>query len=205
MAQRHRISDDNGFLLNLWQQAQAGNNAAFCQLAERLYSPLFNYACTFTPDRELIKDAIQDLMLHIWEKKKTIHIQFVAIYFFKALRNQLLLEFRRNTPSDSFSDADSLTQLSDYHTAETDIVQNESVSEQQLWVGNAINVLPKRQREVIFLKFFEGLTNEQIAGLMQLNRQSVANLVVKALSSLKAQIPVLDFLLVAAFCWFFAD
>lgn len=192
MIKRHRITDDNGFLLNLWQQTQVGNNAAFCELAERLYSPLFNYACTFTPDRELIKDAIQDLLLHIWEKKKAIHIQFVAVYFFKALRNQLLLEFRRYTPSDLFSDADSLTQLSDYHTVEIDMVQNEAAAEQQLWVSNAINVLPKRQREVIFLKYFEGLTNEQIAELMELNRQSVANLVVKALSSLKAHIPVLS-------------
>ena len=199
MTKRQRITDDNQVLLDLWHQSQTGDSVAFCQLANRLYGPLFNYACTFTPDRERIKDAIQDLLLHVWERKKAIHIQFVAIYFLKALRNQLLQEFRRLPAAYSAVDGDDMMQLSDYQTVETEIEQSEALSEQQRWVNHAINVLPKRQREVIFLKFFEGLTNEQIAELMQLNRQSVANLVGKALSSLKAQIPALSLMLLAAY------
>lgn len=199
MTKRQRITDDNQFLLDLWHQSQAGDSVSFCQLADRLYRPLFNYACTFTPDRERIKDAIQELLLHVWEKKKAIHIQFIAIYFLKALRNQLLQEFRRPMVSHTAFDSDDIGQLSDYQTVETEIEQNEASLEQQRWVSQAINGLPKRQREVIFLKFYEGLTNEQIADMMQLNRQSVANLVVKALFSLKAQIPVLSLILLAAY------
>ena len=198
MTKRQRITDENQLLLDLWHQSQAGSRAAFCQLAEQLYRPLFNYACTFTPDRELIKDAIQDVLLHVWERKQTIDIQFVSIYFIKSLRNKLLQEFRHSASSHPLLPIDDITQLSDYQTVETDMVQHEVVSEKQLWVSHALDILPKRQREVIFLKFFEGLDNEQIAELMQLNRQSVANLVVKALSSLKAQFPAMSLLLIAA-------
>lgn len=164
---------------------------AFCQLADRLYRTLFNYASNFTGDKEFVKDSIQELLIHIWERRKTIQIQFVAIYFLKSLRNQLLQEFRRSNHSKVFLDIDDIGQLSDYQNIETKIEKDESYSESQFKVRNAINVLPKRQKEAVFLKYYEGMENEQIADLMQVNRQSVANLLFKALSTLKAQVAVL--------------
>ncbi len=46
--------------------------------------------------------------------------------------------------------------------------------------------LPKRQREVIYLKFFEGLNRDQIAEVMGINDQSVSNLLQMAIKQLKA-------------------
>ncbi|MCF2502268.1 sigma-70 family RNA polymerase sigma factor [Dyadobacter sp. CY107] len=188
MNKQQRIAEENVLLLNLWQQSQAGDSLAFCQLADKQYRTLFNYATNFTSDREFIKDSIQELLIHIWEKRQTIHIQFVSIYFLKALRNQLLQEFRRNNPANSLLDIDEVGQISDYQTVETEIEQSEIYSENQIKVRSAINELPRRQKEVVFLKYFEGMDNEQIADLMQVNRQSVANLLFKAINSLKTHI-----------------
>ncbi|MCF0040247.1 RNA polymerase sigma factor [Dyadobacter fanqingshengii] len=188
MNKQQRIAEENVLLLNLWQQSQAGDSLAFCQLADKQYRTLFNYATNFTSDREFIKDSIQELLIHIWEKRQTIHIQFVSIYFLKALRNQLLQEFRRNNPANSLLDIDEVGQISDYQTVETEIEQSEIYSENQIKVRSAINELPRRQKEVVFLKYFEGMDNEQIADLMQVNRQSVANLLFKAITSLKTHI-----------------
>jgi RNA polymerase sigma factor (sigma-70 family) len=172
---RQRIAEENTILLNLWQQSQAGDSLAFCQLADKQYRTLFNYACNFTTDKEFIKDSIQELLIHIWEKRQNINIQFVTIYFLKALRNQLLQEFRRNNASHALLDIDEIGQLSDYQTIETEIEQNELYSENQVKVRAALNELPRRQKEAVFLKYFEGMDNEQIADLMQVNRQSVAH------------------------------
>jgi RNA polymerase sigma factor (sigma-70 family) len=189
---KQRILLENEVLLDLWQQSKAGDSVAFCQLADKLYRTLFNYATSFTNDREYIKDAIQELMIHIWEKKQTITIQFVTIYFLKSLRNQILQEFRRNKHIYPYLDLDEIEEISDNHTIETQIEEKESYLESQRKVRNAIEELPKRQKEAIFLKFYEGLENEQIADLMQVNRQSVANLLFKAISTLKSQIPLLS-------------
>jgi len=187
---KQRILLENEILLDLWQQSKAGDNAAFCRLADKLYRTLFNYATSFTSDREYIKDAIQELLIHIWEKRQTINIQFVTIYFLKSLRNQILQEFRRN--KHPFLDIDEIDEITDNHTIETEIEEHETYSESQRRVRSAINELPKRQREAIFLKFYEGLENEQIADMMQVNRQSVANLLFKAITTLKSQIPFLS-------------
>jgi RNA polymerase sigma factor (sigma-70 family) len=200
---RQRIAEENTILLNLWQQSQAGDSLAFCQLADKQYRTLFNYACNFTTDKEFIKDSIQELLIHIWEKRQNINIQFVTIYFLKALRNQLLQEFRRNNASHALLDIDEIGQLSDYQTIETEIEQNELYSENQVKVRAALNELPRRQKEAVFLKYFEGMDNEQIADLMQVNRQSVANLLFKAISSLKHQMYTVShlLLLIIPFYW----
>ena len=190
MDKKQRILLENEILLDLWQQSKAGDCVAFCRLADKLYRTLFNYATSFTSDREYIKDAIQELLIHIWEKRQTINIQFVTIYFLKSLRNQLLQEFRRN--KHPFLGIDEIDEITDYQSIETEIEENETYSESQRRVRLAINELPKRQKEAIFLKFYEGLENEQIADLMQVNRQSVANLLFKAITTLKSQIPFLS-------------
>ena len=192
MDKKQRILLENEVLLDLWQQSKAGDSVAFCQLADKLYRTLFNYATSFTNDREYIKDAIQELMIHIWEKRQTITIQFVTIYFLKSLRNQILQEYRRNKNNYPYLDLDEIEEMTDNHTIETQIEEKESYLESQRKVRNAIEELPKRQKEVIFLKFYEGLENEQIADLMQVNRQSVANLLFKAITTLKSQIPLLS-------------
>lgn len=196
MNKRQRIAEENVVLLNLWQQSQAGDSLAFCQLADKEYRTLFNYAASFTSDREFIKDSIQELLIHIWEKRETIQIQFVTIYFLRALRNQLLQEFRRNNAANTLLDIEDIGQLSDYQTVETEIEQSEIYSENQIKVRSAINELPRRQKEAVFLKYFEGMDNEQIADLMQVNRQSVANLLFKAISFLKTNIQIASHMLV---------
>ncbi|MCE7060919.1 RNA polymerase sigma factor [Dyadobacter sp. CY343] len=202
MNKRQRIAEENTVLLNLWQQSQAGDSLAFCQLADKQYRTLFNYATNFTYDKEFIKDSIQDLLIHIWEKRNTIQIQFVTIYFLRALRNQLMQEFRRNNNALSQLDIEEAGELSDYQNIETEIEQHEVFTENQVKVRTALEDLPRRQKEAIFLKYYEGMNNEQIADLMQVNRQSVANLLFKAINSLKVQMQLISQALVLAYLYF---
>lgn len=134
-------------------------------------------------------------MIHIWERRQNINIQFVTIYFLKALRNQLMQEFRRNNAAHPFLDIDEAEHLSDYQTVETEIESKERLTENQAKVRTAIEELPRRQKEAVFLKYFEGMDNEQIADLMQVNRQSVANLLFKAITALKQHIHPVSHLL----------
>ncbi|GAB3021850.1 RNA polymerase sigma-70 factor [Spirosoma pulveris] len=199
--QRHRIIEENEYLLDLWHRAKGGDKAAFCQLAERQYRSLFAYATNFTDDRDFIKDSIQEIFIRIWEKRTTTTIQYVSIYLFKSLRNQLVQEFRRSKPERSSLNSLEVNDLSDWQTIETEIEQSEADSESQFKVRQAINTLPKRQQEVVFLKFYNGLENDQIAALMEINRQSVANLLYKALGTLKSQMAFHQVWLLMSFLW----
>lgn len=185
---QQRLRENNESLLKLWHQAQAGDKDAFCQLAESQYRSLFTYGTNFTDDREVIKDAIQEIFIRIWERRTTLSIQVVSIYLFKSLRNQLIQEIRKPAHTLSSLYSPEVNDLSDWETIETEIEAHEASFENHHKVRQAIHLLPKRQQEVVFLKFYKGLENEQIAELMEINRQSVANLLFRALGSLKNQI-----------------
>jgi RNA polymerase sigma factor (sigma-70 family) len=185
------IEEENRLLLHLWHQSQKGDSTAFCHLTEKLYRTLYTYALSFSTDGEFVKDTIQELLLKIWERKDRTEIQHVTIFFIRSLRNMILSEYRKKSVEYASIEADKLAPISDYRTIESDIEQMETFTEKKHKLQWAVNGLPKRQKEVVFLKFFEGMDNEQIAGVMQLNRQSVANLLGKAILTLRERIPSL--------------
>jgi RNA polymerase sigma factor (sigma-70 family) len=66
-----------------------------------------------------------------------------------------------------------------------------------------INVLPKRQKEIIYLKFFENLGREEIADIMQISPQAVSNLLQKALKNLRAINGVIALAVLVLICLYF--
>lgn len=185
--------DQNAHYVTLWQRSVAGDKGAFCELVEAHYKVLFNYGTNFTSNRELIKDTLQDLFIHLWEKREQLHIQHLTIYLLRSIRNNLFQSFREQ----QFQSIDQdLHDRPDEFTVEKALIFEETDAEKKSRIKEAIARLPKRQKEVIFLRYYQGLDNEQIADLMQVNRQSVANLLHKAILNLRLSFDQLHYLLV---------
>ena len=52
-------------------------------------------------------------------------------------------------------------------------------------LNQQINLLTRRQQEVIYLRFFESMDNEAIAQVMGISRPAVANLLYRTIQELK--------------------
>lgn len=183
--------------LDLWNRTKHGEWDAFGRLAELHYRSLYNYATNFTQDPDLIKDTIQDLYLHLWEKRESIQIEQVTFYMLRAIRNNLFHSFR-SLKSGQAALKEYIISEPTFTPADIELISNETEYNQTLRLNEAIERLPKRQKEIVFLKYYQGLDNEQIAALLEVNRQSVANLVYKALTSLRQQIPDSYWIILAA-------
>lgn len=170
----------------LWQRFKEGDSGALGQLSRRHYRALFNYGTKFTKDREIVRDCIQDLFLELWERREYLtETPFVRIYLIKSLRNNLFRKLRQERWMLDAEDLNDDLPFSDYTSAESSLIENELFQENEEKVKAALAKLPKRQQEIIFLKFYESLSNDQIAEILTMNRQSVANLLHRALTSLK--------------------
>ncbi|RDB03880.1 RNA polymerase sigma factor [Runella aurantiaca] len=183
------IPPDEPVLAQLWRRFQSGDERAFDKLAELRYRLLFNYATRFTKNRDVIKDCIQDLFLELWERReKLVETPYVTIYLVKALRNNLLRKLRQEK---SLGETDEWDKegLTDEMTIERELIAAELLNEQAQNIRRAIEQLPPRQQEVVFLKFYEGLSNEEIAQIMDIERQTVANFLYRALSQMKHFLP----------------
>lgn len=185
------IPVDELHLADLWNRFRQHDEQAFDELANRRYRLLFNYATKFTKDTELIKDCIQDLFLELWYRRTRLtDTSYVTVYLICALRNNLLRKLKLNNRLDDSADiAVSCEAFTDNLTVETMLISSESMSQKEREIRNAINRLPARQQEVIFLKFYEGLSNDEIAKVMEIERQTVSNFIYRAISQLKNDLP----------------
>ncbi|MCE7073253.1 sigma-70 family RNA polymerase sigma factor [Dyadobacter sp. CY327] len=185
------IPVDELHLADLWNRFRQHDEQAFDELANRRYRLLFNYATKFTKDTELIKDCIQDLFLELWYRRTRLtDTSYVTVYLICALRNNLLRKLKLNNRLDDSADITvSCEAFTDNLTVETMLISSESMSQKEREIRSAINRLPARQQEVIFLKFYEGLSNDEIAKVMEIERQTVSNFIYRAISQLKNDLP----------------
>ncbi len=168
----------------LWQAFQRGDETAFAQLYERYVDALFHYCSRFTADRDLVKDCIHDLFVELWKSRSTVSATTsVRFYLLACIKRKVIRQLERQQVKGSAGPVPR-----DYEAViphESALIQQQEWEQMQTGLQQAMNHLTKRQREAIFLKFYQNLPYEQIASLMDVNAQSVYNLIFGALRTLK--------------------
>lgn len=169
----------------LWTQFLPGDHLALDAIVKRHYNLLYQYGCKFTRDAALVKDCIQDLFLFLWYKRHAVNeTASVEHYLMKALRRRLerALTKAGSTQGMGFLDFKDAAATPDDH-----LIQQEQKTALADRIKKCILQLSKRQQEIIYLRFYLNASAADIADIMQLNRQSVYNLLNDALNKLRQQ------------------
>ncbi|MCF0039198.1 RNA polymerase sigma factor [Dyadobacter fanqingshengii] len=181
-SQPPQSSDDNA----LWQQFLLGDVAAFEQLMSSHFRVLFRYGCKFSKDQEFVKDSVQDLFLHLWEKRGSLSADVAVKPYLMASLRRLM---HRSVSSKSWVGEGNVEQVDEAFDLEFSVEQqyinNESTLVRTRQLEKLLMELPKRQKEVIYLKFFQELSREQISEIMAVSPQTVSNLLQIAIKQLK--------------------
>jgi len=176
----------------LWLRFRQGSPAAFEQLTTYFYKDLHFYGSRFTRDTDLLKDCLQDLFVDLWVyRQKVMETNYIRPYLYKSLRRKIYREVSRQNhqasnetlPFDEVVDSDP--------AAVDNLIQTELSEYQTIRLNKLLERLSDRQREAIHLKFYAELSNEEIADILQVNKQSVANLLHRGLSRLREDWPSL--------------
>lgn len=171
----------------LWSEFKAGNEVAFSALYERYIVALFNYGEIITADKELIEDSIHDLFVALWKNRKTIaQVDSVRYYLYKALKRKVVknLEKKRKSPlKAAFKDHDFEIVL----PHDFGIISGEDSALLKENILKALNQLSRRQKEVIILRFYDGLSFAEIADILGISQKSTYTLVYRALASMKGR------------------
>ncbi len=166
----------------LWTAFKSGSRAAYTTIYQQHFFALLDYGRKISPEREQVKDAIQDLFIELWQQReKLADTTSIRYYLLQALKYKLY----RNKTATFYETNPMLVEPS----VETQWIQQEISDQQQRNILFALEkVLSARQREAVQLKFFQQLNNEEIAQRMQISRESVYNLVSKALVILRQSV-----------------
>jgi len=177
-----------------WQRSLEGDTDAFHRIHRELFQGLFNYSLKVLQDSELAGDAVQELFIKIWMKRSSIgRIRKVKPYFFTALRRQILNKLRNLRLHDM--NIGSMPQPDIDFSPEEIVIRKEEYGSLQGRIVELLNELPQRQKEVIYLHYFEDMDYTQIAEVMGIRYQSVLNLTQKALQKLRSANLLTAFLL----------
>ena len=170
----------------LWESFRNGDKEAFAGLFRQHYELLFRFGSKFTHDNDLLEDTIQELFLELWQSKARTPVVSVKAYLLKSLKYKLLKAFRKRGKVIPLSGdgADVPFELSH----ETLLIEKqENVEKKQLVVG-ALDKLSNRQKEIIYLKYYQNLSYEEVSEIMNINYQVARNLLYQAIKSLKTML-----------------
>ena len=164
---------------------QPGNMAAFSQLYNLHINVLFNYGLKLTIDKELLKDCIHDIFVKLYTKKDELGtIDNLRSYLFISLKNKLCDELRRRMyMSDTAVEEVSISTPTD---VEDDYMEEEQRKNEFSLVRRLLDQLSPRQREALTLYYIEEKKYEDICEIMNMNYQSVRNLMHRGLTKLRS-------------------
>ncbi|MBX2840995.1 MAG: sigma-70 family RNA polymerase sigma factor [Flammeovirgaceae bacterium] len=181
--------------LKVWQSFKKGDNQAFAYIYQQNIDILSNYGFRFSQDQEIIKDAIHDMFIDLWKnKKKLSDTPLIKSYLLKAFRRNLtkkLIQKKKVVNIEDFLEGQAFAlELS----PEIKLIEVETLAERSQQLEAELGKLPPRQKESIFLRFYGNLSYDEISEVMNINHQSVYNLISKALEALKSNVKFSVFL-----------
>lgn len=181
----------------LWQQLQKGSELALGKLISRYFNPLLNYGHKFVRDEAFVKDCVQEVFIEIWNRRDRISTpDSVRAYLLSSVRRRVLREGYRQqiNRDDEPTDLENDGNLAEF-SPEWTVIEQESLAETTHRIADALAKLPKRQWEVIYLRYYQNLERDEIAAIMHVNPQSVSNLLQAAYASIRENWPILLLLL----------
>ncbi len=181
---------------SLWQAFQDGDEQAYELLYRNYFSLLYRYGRKFTPNINLIEDCIQDLFIGLWKGRQQLQQPAsVKNYLLKSLRLRIFKQTSALTKSlyqqEIPEEYDTETMVS----YEFELISRQTESEQHEKVNRALSHLSKRQKEAVYLKFYNNLSYQEVAAVMNISVEAVYNLISKSVALLQKSIHKIYFLL----------
>jgi len=166
--------EDQNSSEDLWLMFLEGDMQAFHSIYSFHYQMLYNFGLKFLKPAK-VEDCIHDTFLNILNYKEKIKgIKNVKAYLFKSFRNQAIKTIRSNNL--------------DFNLIESSIPQEEDISNKEEVLSELkklILQLSPREREIIYLKYFQGFNNLEISELLDIKYQTVRNILAKAIKKLR--------------------
>jgi RNA polymerase sigma factor (sigma-70 family) len=179
----------------LWEKYLNGDKEALSIIFRIFFDDLHNYGLRLTRNSEIVKDSLQDMFFKLWKNRSNLSVvDNIKPYLFKALRRHIINNLKWEDNFTNYKqEPEELFQIEFSH--EDFLISRNIDFETRENLIKALNKLTKRQREAIYLRYFEELDFESISEIMSMKIQSVRNSIHRGLLVLRELNIVLFFFL----------
>lgn len=163
----------------LLEMMQGGDLRAFEGIYNRYSEPLYFSAYNLFRNKEVCEDLVQDLFVHLWERRASLKIKSLKPYLYRAIRNRVLMVIRTGRAQ---PDPLVLKELAQRYCPDSDMAEKDI----NRFLEAGMQELPEKCREIFRLSRKEQLSNKEIAGRLNLSLKTVENQINIALRRLRA-------------------
>lgn len=188
----------NDIELSYWNALRGGDAGALEWLYNCYFGLLYNYGRKLSADERSLEDCIHDLFVDLWRFRSNLSpTTSVKFYLYRSLR-------RRLARSEQQKKNEQLSTVPEYPRAynsskEEDIIETERRDGRVTQLKKLLADLSPRQYEAMVLRFYDELSFEEIAKVLDVNEQSARNLIQRGLAQLKQFSRYLTVFLLLAF------
>jgi len=161
-----------------------GDPEASRRLTARLAPRILGYAMRLLADRAEAEDVTQETMLRLWQtapKWRSGEAQ-VSTWAYRVVTN-LCTDLRRARMRRPAVTLDDAPEVAD---GAKSVVSRIIETDRMTALQDALSQLPDRQRQAVVLRHIEGMTNPQIAQIMEIGVEAVESLTARGKRSLAA-------------------
>ncbi|KEO74085.1 RNA polymerase sigma factor [Anditalea andensis] len=183
-------NDDGNSLL--WEKIKTGDRTALRSLYEMQFKNLLAYGLYICDKSDWVEDAIHDVFVDIYQYRKNLAPNVnIKFYLFSCLRRRLVkLSSRKVTV-----DIDNLNEL-DHPSFSTDssevfLIRKDTEEQVLLALKNEFNALTEHQKEIMYLRFVQNLSYEEIAKVMSISPSSSRTLLYRSIKILRSKLQFL--------------
>ncbi len=166
----------------LWESFRKGNKEAFAILFREHYGPMYLFGIKFIPDKQVLEDAIHELFIELWQSRSQTPVTSVKAYLLKSLKYKLLRIIRKNGQHEILDEKEH--SFFEWSHENFIIAQQENEEKKQMVIA-AVSQLSNRQKEIIYLKYYQNLSYEEVSEIMNINYQVARNLLYQSIKTLK--------------------
>ncbi len=170
----------------LWENFQKGDSKALEKIFKQNYLLLFDYGMRMTRQEELVKDCIQDIFAYLWEKRENLsQVQSIRAYLIASFRRMVLKAIEQQSKKTHALESMKQELIPVISSFEDLLVLNEETSYKRQRLQVAIQKIPERMREALYLKTYQELSYDEISNIMKVRPQVARNYVFEAFKRLR--------------------
>jgi RNA polymerase sigma factor (sigma-70 family) len=170
---------------SLWNDLKNGDKQAYATVYRMYYGRLFNYGSKFTKNNSLVEDCIQETLTTFWMNRRRMEaVENFDSYLFISFRNQIIKGLQQHHLKANILSAE------DYEfemelSVDQIMINAERLYEQHINLKTALQQLTQRQKEAIYFKYYENMSYNQIAGILNISTKATYKLVARAICELR--------------------
>ena len=163
---------DYNYLANLVRKAQAGDNNAFAEIYIATYQQQYRYAYKYLRDEQLAQDALQETFVQALRHIRMLKSPKLFLAWLNRITFRTCFDLEKKRK---------LEQQQDLAEGKLDGIRSElgrpedeviAIDSRQ-YIMKQVLELPLTEAQVIVMKYYQHMTNDEIAEVMNISRSTV--------------------------------